>query len=80
MSPMLLSTIAESAPNNPALAYGAVASGLALFGTMFFVIPQFKDSFRQGVTWNEVYDSLVSEGGVKAVQPSEAFAKASKGG
>jgi len=50
MDPMMAnitsSTIEQASSSNSPLAYAAVASGLALFGTFFFVIPQFKDAFR----------------------------------
>jgi hypothetical protein len=35
---------------------------------------------REPVTWPEVFLYLTEGGGVKAVQPAEAYAKSSKGG
>lgn len=35
---------------------------------------------REPFTWLEVYTYLTQSGGVKAVQPAEAYAKSSKGG
>ncbi|GAX77226.1 hypothetical protein CEUSTIGMA_g4672.t1 [Chlamydomonas eustigma] len=69
-----------SVPPSPLLAYGAVASGLALFGTTFFIIPQFKELFRESLTWSEIYEYLVSDGRVKPLTPEAAYAKANKKG
>ena len=43
------------------------------------LLPRLSDH-QEPVTWLEVYDYLMASGGIKAVSPSEARAKASKGG
>ena len=41
----VIATIAE-VPQNSTLAYASVAGAIAVFGTTFGIIPQFKDAFQ----------------------------------
>lgn len=49
------------------------AAGASFVGT-FFVIPRFKDSFKEDLEWRDIYEALSSTG-VKQLEPKEAYAK-----
>ncbi|WIA35407.1 hypothetical protein OEZ86_003852 [Tetradesmus obliquus] len=53
------------------------AAGASFVGT-FFVIPRFKDSFKEDLEWRDIYEALSSTG-VKQLEPKEAYAKCKSG-
>jgi hypothetical protein len=53
-------------------------AGASFVGT-FFVIPRFKDSFKEDLEWRDIYSAL-SSAGVKQLQPKEVYAKCKRYG
>jgi rhodanese-related sulfurtransferase len=51
--------------------YGALGSGAAAFAGTFFVAPLFRDKFKEGTPWEQIYEAL-SKQGVASISPAEA--------
>lgn len=65
--------------SSESMAYAALgASALGFVGT-FFVTPLFKNSFKEGVEWKEMYRTLLTTG-VKSVSADQAASKLGKSG
>ena len=59
--------------------YLGLGATLLSFVVTFGVIPQFQSSFKEPDTWQEIYAGLLEMGGVPAVSPAEAAARAQAG-
>jgi hypothetical protein len=57
----------------PLLIFNSNSTGASFVGT-FFVIPRFKDSFKEDLEWRDIYAAL-SSAGVKQLQPKEVYTK-----
>ncbi|KAF6264114.1 hypothetical protein COO60DRAFT_1485929 [Scenedesmus sp. NREL 46B-D3] len=59
-------------------AYWALGAAGASFVGTFFVIPRFKDSFKEDLEWRDIYAAL-STAGVKQLESKETFDKCRSG-
>lgn len=56
------------------LTYTGLGLAGASFAGTFFVIPRFKESFKEDVAWQDIYKYLKQDGGVKGISAPQAAA------